>query len=344
MSAYQIILDHRYQMSAIPQAKILSEITTNPNLENQSFTRLHKCILGLTSETVEVLLRGTSSSEIDETDLQGRSALHLAAYKLNSNVIDVLIAHGAKLDIRDHTGKTPLHVAAALGSTRCTSSLINGGSKLESTDQFGSTPLHHVCMQGHYQTVEFLLDAGANIEAINSVLETPLRYAVSGDHIEVVTLLHQRGAAFNALDKWGSTVLHIAARFNSHRVLRFLLGIKMRVDQRYDSGKTILHILAESGDVQTMGIFLDIQLRRVDVAALDREGWTAEDYLKRRRDLNEVRDLFRTLLSRTKSLRAQEILCYQEELDDIHNENEEFFDAMESNLIGLEPTTQSNGS
>jgi ankyrin repeat protein len=89
-----------------------------PGIDDNSYTRLHKCVLGLTLESVEATARG-SRSYINETDSIGRTALYWAAFIGDAKTIEILLRCGACPCVADGNGITPLHTAAGLGSVTC---------------------------------------------------------------------------------------------------------------------------------------------------------------------------------------------------------------------------------
>lgn len=305
ISTSEILRDYLYQHSS-PHAKAISGIGDITNSERLSFTRLHKSTLGLTCESLDKILH-ICSEDVDATDSLGRTALHLAAYRLNISAVRVLLAQGANPDIRDQYGKAALHIVAAVGSHSGTKALVLGGADLEVRDQFGSTPLHHASLMGHHLVVELLLDGGSNIEAPNYHLETPVRHAILGDHIKVVQIFHQRGAALTLEDKCGYAIQK-AVWFNSHKVLRYLLDLHLRVDQRHQKRGTILHTLAELGDARTMEMFLEIQhfsLANVDPVEVNSRGLTAMHNLEFRSNVEELKEPFLKALKHVKLARQR---------------------------------------
>jgi len=339
ISASDILADYVSFMDSHHHAKLLSRVGIEPILESHAFTRLHKCVLGLTSEPLESILSNSNLlSEINATDSLGRTALHLAATRCNDEAIRFLLDWGALLDIRDQCGKTPLHVAVGLDSVSTTAAIIASGVDLEIRDQFGNTALHQACLLGYQAIAALLLDAGANIESTNGHLETPLRQAVLADHLEVARLLHERGAAFTTPDGLGTPSIHKAVWFNSHHVLRFLLGLQIKVDQKCFNGRTVLHILADSGDAQTMQIFLGVNLQslaKVNFNDTDERGYTAMDYLMARKNSDELLQPFRKVLAHIKSYHRKNEQDVFEELDALNTtqgaEEVDFFsDALET--------------
>lgn len=301
----EILCDYLYQHSS-PHSRGSPGLGYH-TITDKSFTRLHKCILGLTCETIETVLP-TCTDEIDAVDSLARSALHLASYQGNSKAIQLLLAQGANPDIKDQYGKSPLHIVAALGSYSATKALIDGGADLEVRDQFESTPLHHASIMGYHNIVELLVDSGSDIDATTCHLETPIRQAILTDRIEVVQFLHQRGAALTLEDNCTTYALQKSVWFNAHRVLRYLLNLQLRVDQRHMSRGTILHTMAANGDALTMSIFLEVKhssLAKLNETEVDSRGWTAMDYLECRKNVDELRDPFRRVLDHVRIARQR---------------------------------------
>jgi len=315
ISSSEILRDYIYQHSS-PHDRVPSGLGYHMITDN-SFTRLHKSILGLTCETIESVLP-ICTDEIDSIDSLARSALHLASYQGNSKAIQLLLAQGASPDIKDQYGKAPLHIVAALGSYSATKALIDGGADLEVRDQFEGTPLHHASIMGHHNIVELLVDSGSDIDAITCHLETPIRQAILTDKIEVVQFLHKRGAALTLEDNCGCYALQKSVWFNAYRVLRYFLGLQLRVDQRHKSRGSILHTLADNGDALTMSIFLEVKhssLANLYPAEADSRGWTATDYLTRRTNADKLREPFERVLEHVRHAHQRSEIASFESLE-----------------------------
>ena len=84
-------------------------------------------------------------------DLDGRSALHWAAYKGHTDTVKLLIALGVPVNLQDNEGCTPLHWAAIRGNAESCTTLIYGGAgeSLEMQDATGATPSQVALEKGH---------------------------------------------------------------------------------------------------------------------------------------------------------------------------------------------------
>ena len=58
-----------------------------------------------------------SGANVESTDLEGRTALHVTAWQGHVHMVALLLAHGARVDAEDLEQRTPLQSAAWQGKT-----------------------------------------------------------------------------------------------------------------------------------------------------------------------------------------------------------------------------------
>ena len=82
----------------------------------------------------------------------------------------------SNLDATDENGMTRLHLAALEGDSVTVQYLINAGANLDAKteDELGATPLHVTALYDHAEVAEILINAGANPHAKNNNGLTPL--------------------------------------------------------------------------------------------------------------------------------------------------------------------------
>lgn len=139
-----------------------------------------------------------------------------AVYRGHPGVADLLLRHGAELD---------LFTAAALGRTDQLAVLLDRGEAgLEDRSPDGWTPLHLAAFFGHGETVAMLLDRGADLGARsqNEIGNTPLHAAIAGGRGSVAELLVERGADVNAVAN-GLRPLDIAAGREDDEMVTYLV-------------------------------------------------------------------------------------------------------------------------
>lgn len=127
----------------------------------------------LSQEMVKAIVQGNPSEvktlldkgETVEATQNGQTALHFAAMNGKIDIISILIARGAKIDIQDDQGVTPLMLAASQGKLDAVQTLLAQGAKLETQNKLGENALHIAGAHGKKDIVVALLDRGANIRA-----------------------------------------------------------------------------------------------------------------------------------------------------------------------------------
>lgn len=79
---------------------------------------------------------------VHETNKNGWTPLHQAAFSGELEMLQALLKAGAKIDETDHDGDTPVHYAAVQGELACVEALAAAGAKLDVKDNDGETPVH----------------------------------------------------------------------------------------------------------------------------------------------------------------------------------------------------------
>ncbi|XP_005368470.1 ankyrin repeat domain-containing protein 27 isoform X1 [Microtus ochrogaster] len=139
-------------------------------------------------------------------------------------------ASGLGVNVTNQDGCSPLHMAALHGRTDLVPLLLKHGAYSSARNTSQAVPLHLACQQGHFQVVKCLLDSNAKPNKKDLGGNTPLIYACSGGHHEVAALLLQHGAAINASNNKGNTALHEAVLGRHALVVELLLFHGASVD------------------------------------------------------------------------------------------------------------------
>jgi len=97
------------------------------------------------------------------------------------------------VDTAKRDGATALFIAAQEGHPDLVNLLINHGADLDLSDEDGISPLYIASYQGHLAIVKILLDAGANPNHLGKDSTSPLYIASQEGYAEIVHLLHVVG-------------------------------------------------------------------------------------------------------------------------------------------------------
>ncbi len=127
----------------------------------------------LSQEMVKSIVQGNPAEvkalldKGEEVDAKqsGQTALHFAAMNGKIDIISILIARGAKVDVQDDQGVTPLMLAASNGKLEAIQALVAQGAKIETQNKMGENVLHIAGAHGKKEIVSYLLERGANIRA-----------------------------------------------------------------------------------------------------------------------------------------------------------------------------------
>lgn len=146
------------------------------------------------------LLVGHPHTTIGVADLQGRSALHLAAEQGNVPALEMLCAAGAPVDARDATGLTPLHNACTPVNAESMKILLAYGANPNTSDFFERTALHESVIAPYSwvgmveKKVAGLLGAGCGVDGQDLEGNTALFLAACSGFHRVVGMLLEQGA------------------------------------------------------------------------------------------------------------------------------------------------------
>jgi len=114
-----------------------------------------------------------------------------------------LIAQGA--DVRDEQGRTPLMIAAQQNDVDLIQTLIAKGAKVDDADSNGLTALMYATRNGYRSAVELLIANGAATDAASNNGVTPLMMAAARGQLAVLEYLLERQTDVNRVTKVGDT-------------------------------------------------------------------------------------------------------------------------------------------
>ncbi|KAF9636705.1 hypothetical protein BFW01_g7601 [Lasiodiplodia theobromae] len=186
----------------------------------------------------------------------GESALFLASWYNQPDVVQILLGHNAQVDLRcrtpDDAEFTALYCATVNGHAKVARILLEAGADVNYHDKSASV-LHAAAMHGeeilrtllefrpdiavrtpsgktalHYYSLplacaKILVHSGLHIELTESAGYTPLCFAVRCDNLEVARFLLAKGASVAVSTKDHGSPLHLACSYGS------LQGVKMLV-------------------------------------------------------------------------------------------------------------------
>jgi ankyrin repeat protein len=153
------------------------------------------------------------------------TSMHAAARAGHTDILSLLLEHGADVDGQGMFGQTPLHRAAWSGKLEIGRCLLDHDANIHAQDDEDWTPLFTAVFKGHVEFARMLLAHGAksriNDHEVSEGL-TPLHVAVKWGSIQAVRLLVEHGADVKARDHSGQIPFQQASVLNRHDVMELL--------------------------------------------------------------------------------------------------------------------------
>ena len=158
--------------------------------ESNNRTFLHHCAYTGKNEALSLLLE-IDCEQINERDDYHYTALILAAIRGHSTSIEVLIQHGADVNIKNSNGNTALIQAADNGRLTSVDILLQHCADANIQNDSGYTALVYAANANHSDCVNMLLQNNADVNLKNSSGQTAYDLATT-DVIKNMIKEHSR--------------------------------------------------------------------------------------------------------------------------------------------------------
>jgi ankyrin repeat protein len=235
-----------------------------------------------------------AGAAINQPDQAGETALIAATMKKQREVVIVLLAHHADVNLRVGSGWSALKYALQNKDQATAQLLEQTGAKLSFAEavvlgkialakrlphtradvnaeiEDGSRLLIKTTLNGPTSSVHFLLEQGADVNIKADDGYTALMGAASQGNATVVRLLLAHGARVNETEQWNKmTALHIAAK--SAKIIPMLVEHGANVNARDEHGRTPVFYAALEENIPAVRTLI---AAGADVNAVDDVGET----------------------------------------------------------------------
>jgi ankyrin repeat protein len=177
-------------------------------------------------------------------DASGASAILVAAYNMQPDVVNALLELGAPVDIFE---------ASVLGKVdRIQEILKSNPLRASEHAPDGFTPVALAAFFGQPAAVHALIAAGADVNAAarNPLKVAALHAAVAGGKLEVVKAVLEAGADPNAQQQAGFRALHEAGTKANRALAELLLAHGADPSLPNDEGKSAIDLAREKGHTE----------------------------------------------------------------------------------------------
>ena len=171
---------------------------------------------------------------VNERDVAGSTALHMACWKGHLPVVLVLREAGGNPDLRDHHGNSALHIAAREGHRVIVELLVKERTQgkhwvdqaacMNITNFLGQTPLYVAILHGRSEVASHLLSNSGEVTTFANDDSTLVHAAAASGATDLLArLLRDYRLDSQARTASGATPLHWASARGRKSAVRFLI-------------------------------------------------------------------------------------------------------------------------
>jgi uncharacterized protein len=266
----------RQFLRKLRRATAVAALVSSPVVAASADTLLADVIEG--DRRVAALELIDEGADVNAAQGDGTTPLHWAAYKLDTELVRVLLEHGAKPDAKNLYGASPLGEAVKAGNVELVQVLLEAGAEVNAPNGDGETTLMLAARAGSVAVAKALIEHGADVNAREAWREqTALMWAADSAYPELVKLLIDHGAdvtARAATNDWGAqitsepraqyrptgglTPLLFAARSGCADCVRAIVAAGEGIDRPTPDGVTALMVALDNYEFDTANLLLDL--------------------------------------------------------------------------------------
>ncbi|KAF5482122.1 hypothetical protein F2P56_002714 [Juglans regia] len=172
-------------------------------------------------------------------------SLCFAALRGDDLLLHQLLKRGLDPNESDNNGRSALHIAASKGSENCVLLLLDYGADPNSRDSDGNVPLWEAVLAGHESAIKVLLDSGANLHRgdIGQFACT----AAEQNNLALLKEIIRYGGDVTLPKNNGTTALHVAVCEGNIEIVQFLLHEGADIDKPDPDGWTPRDLAYQQG-------------------------------------------------------------------------------------------------
>ncbi|KAJ4708332.1 Potassium channel like [Melia azedarach] len=199
---------------------------------------------GVLLETENMLARGRMDLPL---------SLCFAALRGDDLLLHQLLKRGLDPNESDNNGRTALHIAASRGSENCVLLLLDYGADPNSRDSEGNTALWEAMLGGHEHVIKLLIENSANINSgdVGHFACT----AAEQNNLDLLKQIAHYGGDVTRPKSNGSSALHVAVCEDNIEIVRYLLERGADIDKPDVHGWTPTDLADQQGHEEIKSIF-----------------------------------------------------------------------------------------
>jgi ankyrin repeat protein len=225
--------------------------------------------------TIKYLL-AQNGDNVNKNTISGRTYVFWAANRSNTELMEYLIAKGAKVNMRDSVGYTVLTYAAAGGmtNTKVYDICIREGAnpKIERIRGGANALLLVAPFDRDFSLISYFINKGVDVKSTDSLGKTAFDYALRSGSIDVLKALIAKGVEY---DKDGMLAASVGSRGGTLATLelyKYLEELKFNPNVISATGENSLHyVVRRPKQLDIINYFIG---KGLDVNKVNNEGAT----------------------------------------------------------------------
>ena len=214
-----------------------------------------------------------------DTQRAGETLLVHAIANKKPDAVDLLLKAGAKPEYRPKPNSPlPLILAATTGQTDIVRMLVQHGAAINARTAAGDTPLLLAVYWGRGDTAAYLLQKGADANLANNKGTLPILLAAERTDANLVRMLLEEGKADPNSRGEGMFPLYAAGNYGRVENIRVLLAHGANPAQRTEGGKSASDIATEHGYEITAALLREAEVAGASsIVPLQDQAWANID-------------------------------------------------------------------
>ncbi|KAM3440835.1 hypothetical protein MY4824_001962 [Beauveria thailandica] len=200
------------------------------------------------------------ASDLSSEPVLRDNLLFSAVKEGNDELLQILLEHGANIEVRNVDGETPLLRAVELGRKNTMRVLLDFNADVEAIGAMQLSPLMTAASLRSESRIRLLLEKNAKINAKNCIGYTAFTIAVSqaiaGHGRNPVKLLLDRGADTEVTTLWEMTPLHTAS-LEGRSIIGLLVERGANIEAKAELGMTPLCFAVAGGQIRATKFLLN---------------------------------------------------------------------------------------
>ena len=199
----------------------------------------------------------------------GSTLLGWAVESQNSELVRLLLEHGAKASGAGDVSVAPLFIACQYGDAAILGPLLDRHADLEATRPDGITPLSVCAGNAPSSVLERMIGAGAAVDRADEAGQTPLMWAAAHGRVDNIRLLVAHGAQVNGKSGGGFTPLFFSLKSHVPQAPLALLALGADPDYIAPDGTSVVQLAMYQ---KNYGFAAQMIARGANLGAFDRNG------------------------------------------------------------------------